>query len=169
MFHNILVAVDGSADAQLALTYAINLAESGHSRLTLFIAVAQPPPLAYWGLAAPGMIGFFDRAETEAEQIARRARDRVPNELSVTTVVKDQKIKPALLRQIRDGHHDLVVMGSRGRGAVRSLLLGSVSQYVLHHSPVPVLIAHAKSTSHLESTGSVPGESMRGPRHAEAA
>ena len=169
MFHNILVAVDGSADADLALTYAINLAECGHSRLTLLIAVAQPPPLAYWGFAAPGMIGFFDRAEAEAEQIARRARDLVPDELSVTTLVTDQKIKPAFLRQIEDGHHDLVVMGSRGRGAVRSLLLGSVSQYVLHHSPVPVLIAHAQSTSHLECTGSVPGEGVRGPRHAKAA
>ena len=169
MFHNILVAVDGSADAQLALTHAINLAQCWRSRLTLFIAAAQPPPLAYWGLAAPGMIGFAQRAEAEAEQIARRARDRVPDKLSVTTVVTDQKIKPAFLRQIEDGHHDLVVMGSRGRGAVRSLLLGSVSQYVLHHSPVPVLIAHAQSTSHLESTGSVPGESMRGLRRAEAA
>jgi nucleotide-binding universal stress UspA family protein len=48
-----------------------------------------------------------------------------------------------LINRIKDAGHDLVVMGSRGRGAVRATLLGSVSHYVLHHSPVPVLIAHA--------------------------
>jgi nucleotide-binding universal stress UspA family protein len=47
-----------------------------------------------------------------------------------------------VIRQIEVGHHDLVVVGSRGRGAVRSSLLGSVSHNILHHSPVPVLIVH---------------------------
>ena len=43
MFHNILVAIDGSPDSDRALTQAIDLAEAEHARLTIFSAVVTPP------------------------------------------------------------------------------------------------------------------------------
>jgi nucleotide-binding universal stress UspA family protein len=150
MFHNILVAVDGSADADAALAHAIDLAESEHTRLTLMTAVAEVPPTAY--VVAGEQTGqLIERAQAQAESIIRQARDRVPADLPVTTVLSDQPIRIALIRQIKEGHHDLVVMGSRGRGAVRAALLGSVSHYVLHHSRVPVLIVHAERSEHLQT------------------
>jgi nucleotide-binding universal stress UspA family protein len=144
MFRNILVAIDGSPDAEEALGHAIDLAESEHSRLTIFSAVPTPPGFAY---ATPGGAGLADlavRAERESAAIVRRALERVPETVSVTTVVRNEPAKSALLRQIKQGGHDLVVMGSRGRGAVRAALLGSVSHHVLHHSGVPVLITHSR-------------------------
>jgi nucleotide-binding universal stress UspA family protein len=142
MFHNILVAVDGSPDAEQALTEAIDLAESEHTHLTLITAVLQLPATAYLA-AGEEMKELVEDARADAEAILRRARERVPADVSVTAVLSEQPIRVALIGQIADGHHDLVVMGSRGRGAVRAALLGSVSHYVLHHSPVPVLIVHA--------------------------
>jgi nucleotide-binding universal stress UspA family protein len=148
MFRNILVAVDGSPDAAQALRDAIDLAESEHTRLTLVTAVSQIPAT---GLLVPGAVAeVIADARARAEAILRRALDQVPDDLPVSTVLTDQPIRSALIRQIKDGHHDLVVMGSRGRGAVRSALLGSVSHYVLHHSPVPVLIVHAKQSAAAE-------------------
>jgi nucleotide-binding universal stress UspA family protein len=143
VFHSILVAVDGSADADAALAHAIDLAESEHTRLTLMTAVAEVPAAAYL-MAGEEAGPLSENVRCQAEAVIRRARDRVPAELPVTTVLSEQPIRIALIRQIKEAHHDLVVMGSRGRGAVRAALLGSVSHYVLHHSPVPVLIVRAE-------------------------
>jgi nucleotide-binding universal stress UspA family protein len=147
VFHSILVAVDGSPDAEQALTEAIDLAEGDRARLTLITAVSQLPPTAYLA-AGPDFGKLFEDAQAEAEAILRRARERVPDDVAVRWVLSEQPIRAALAQQIADGGHDLVVMGSRGRGAVRAALLGSVSHYVLHHSAIPVLIVHADRSRH---------------------
>jgi nucleotide-binding universal stress UspA family protein len=80
----------------------------------------------------------------------------------VSSVLSHHPVRPALFHQIEAGRPDLLVMGSRGRGAFRSALLGSVSHYALHHSPIPVLIVHAEQARALDPS---PG----GPRESEAA
>jgi nucleotide-binding universal stress UspA family protein len=146
MFHNILVAVDGSVGAAEALTQAIDLAEREHTRLTLMTGVGELSPAVY--LMAGEQTGhLIENARAQAEAILRQARDRVPDDLPVTTILTGQPIRIALIRRIKEGHHDLVVMGSRGRGAVRAALFGSASHYVLNHSSVPALIVRADRSS----------------------
>ena len=89
----------------------------------------------------------------------------------MTAVLSSEPVRPALIGQIRRGAHDLVVMGSRGRGALGSMLLGSASHFVLHHSPVPVLIVHADPERGPESSAPIsPGRAAadRRPVHAGA-
>jgi nucleotide-binding universal stress UspA family protein len=143
MFRNILVAVDGSPDSDQALAQAIDLATSEHSRLTLFSAVVTPASVGYVGVSGEVAADLSRDAEVETETIIRTAAQRVPGQVSLSTVLSSEPVRPALIHQIETGAHDLVVMGSRGRGSVRSVLLGSVSHYVLHHSRIPVLIVHA--------------------------
>src|SRR3982074_149363 len=143
MFRNILVAVDGSVDAEEALTQAIDLAESEHTRLTVIAGVPRVPTVAYLGVSGEALSAMAADARSSAEAVLRRARERVPRDLPVTTILTDKPIRPALIEQIKRGGHDLIAMGSRGRGAIRAALLGSASPYVLNHSPVPVLIVHA--------------------------
>lgn len=159
MFQSILVAVDGSPDANAALAQAIDLAEAEHARLTLFAAVATPPVETYWGGDGAVAAEIATRAETDAQAVLQAAVDRVPDDLPVTSILSKEPVRPALIHEIRAGRHDLIVMGSRGRGALRSALLGSASHYVLNHSPAPVLIVHADAEVHprppaLESIGS---------------
>jgi nucleotide-binding universal stress UspA family protein len=144
VFRNILVAVDGSPHANEALAQAIDLSECANANLTLFTAVEQPPAFGYLGLGASGSATFVELAGTEAERLSWQARERVPDQVPVACVVTRHPVEPALVRQIIRGEHDLVVMGSRGRGPIRSAALGSVSRHVLQHSPVPVLIVHAE-------------------------
>jgi nucleotide-binding universal stress UspA family protein len=147
MFHNILLAIDGSADSEEALTQAIDLAASQNARLTLFSAAVGPPSTAYIGGGAGVAATIAAEAEAEASKLLSKAVDRIPEGISVTSIESNEPVRPALLAQVKSGEHDLIVMGSRGRGAVRSALLGSVSHFVLHHSPVPVLIVHDDSGS----------------------
>jgi nucleotide-binding universal stress UspA family protein len=142
MFHNILVAIDGSEDSEAALSQAIDLAVAENARLTLFSAAVGPPTTAYLGGGAGVAATIAAGAQDEATKLLRKALERVPEGVSVTSVESDEPVRVALVAQVRAGQHDLIVMGSRGRGAVRSVLLGSVSHYVLHHSPVPVLVVH---------------------------
>ncbi|MEA2384789.1 MAG: hypothetical protein QOH72_4760 [Solirubrobacteraceae bacterium] len=146
MFHNILVAVDGSPHADRALSEAIDIARGSNARLTIITAVAEPKTgmtMALAAGAAGAAASLGPALLNEADRVVRAAADRVPDDISVTTILTEDPIRSAILKRVREGHHDLVVMGSRGRGAVRSAVLGSVSHHVLHHSPVPVLIVHA--------------------------
>lgn len=143
MFRNILVLVDSSAHAERALTEAIDLAEAERSRLTILTAVPRPPYWACTPATAAGIERLAADLQKEAEATLKAAVDRVPGSIPVTKILTMEPIRDALLARIKTGEHDLVVMGSRGRGALTASFLGSVSHYALNHCQMPVLIIHA--------------------------
>src|SRR6202790_2326828 len=99
MFRNILVAIDGSPDSDQALVEAIDLAESEHTLLTLFSAVA-PPAVAYAGVSGATLLPTLLRdAEANTEAILRTAVERVPRHVSVSTVLSSEPVRPALDRK----------------------------------------------------------------------
>jgi nucleotide-binding universal stress UspA family protein len=168
VFRSLLVAIDGSRDSDEALAQAIDLAEREHTRLTLMTGIVRPPPTAYWGWGAPIAAKLAESAQATAESILAAARDRVPHDLPVTTLLTAEPIRCALIKQVKRGGHDLIVMGSRGRGALRSAVLGSVSHYVLNHSPVPVLILHAGEGKPTAELRGAPGAGLRSGAAAAA-
>jgi nucleotide-binding universal stress UspA family protein len=143
MFRNILVAVDGSRHAEQALGEAIDLATSSHGRLTILTAIPRPPAWVSTPATAVACQPLATELEHESTKILRNAVKRVPDSVPVTTILTHEPIRAALLHRIATCHHDVLVMGSRGRGALSASLLGSVSHYALNHSPIPVLVVHA--------------------------
>jgi nucleotide-binding universal stress UspA family protein len=144
MFRNILVCVDGSVHAERALSEAIDLAGAERSRLTILTSIPRPPYWACSPVTAAGIEPLANDLAAEAKATMKAAVDRVPESIPVTTILTREPIREALMDRIRSGDHDLVVMGSRGRGAFTASLLGSVSHYALNHSHVPVLVVHTE-------------------------
>ena len=143
MFRNILVSIDGSDHSDRALNEAIDIARADQARLTILTAIHQPAVWAASAMAAGAAAVTAADLEKEAVDVMRRAVKRVPADVPVTTIISRKPIRSALMGRLKGSDYDLLVMGSRGRGAFSASLLGSVSHYALNHSPVPVLIVHA--------------------------
>ena len=146
MFTKILVGVDRSEHAQVALNQAIDIARTQKASLTVLVAYSTLMP---WGPVAPlpqsAVDEFVAGVQGEAHAIADEAKQAIPAEVKSDVLVIDASPAGALLEQAASGGHDLIVVGSRGRGNAGSILLGSVSHAVLQHSRVPVLIVHVPS------------------------
>jgi nucleotide-binding universal stress UspA family protein len=138
MFKSILVAWDGSRHAKRALAEAIDIARTQDSRLTVLTVAA---PLHVWAGPYVPPVPLEELARA-AEKIAEEGEALVPEGIPVSSRTADGDPGMELLKRAKAANHDLIVMGSRGRGAVRSAVLGSVSHYVLNHAHVPVLVVH---------------------------
>jgi nucleotide-binding universal stress UspA family protein len=145
MFRNVLVGYDGSPQAQRALDEAIEIARSDRSTLTVMTVVPSVTPFAGVGTLAYGGAAVA-RVEADLQHDFERslveAVERVPDDIPVTRILARGRPGPQIVRQARTGNHDLVVVGSRGRGTARSLVLGSVSNFVVHHLRGAALVIH---------------------------
>jgi nucleotide-binding universal stress UspA family protein len=135
----ILVATDGSREAQLALTTAADLANSTDSEL--HVLHVGELPLVYH----PERHAYraqYEEQEREAQQLLEAEVERIDG--AGTTVAQahlrmgraDEEIVE-LAQSIDAG---LIVMGSRGQGRLRRALVGSVSESVVRHAHCPVTI-----------------------------
>jgi nucleotide-binding universal stress UspA family protein len=133
-YGRILVAYDGSADAAAALEHAVRLARDQNARLTLLTVVPPPhQPATMSAPATPDLLACFFEAQ-------RSGAASVPSDIGLTTQLLRGDPAETILGAVRNGEHDLIVMGSSGHGRLHRALLGSVSYRVLHDSPVPVLL-----------------------------
>jgi nucleotide-binding universal stress UspA family protein len=141
--HRLLVALDGSGNAELALAAARTAAQRDHAQLTLVAVVpdvlAQSPG---WIVPAVDPAKLQQDAQADAERVLREAVARLPEEIPVTTVLRQGKPGPEIVAQARGGDYDAIIMGARGVGRVGALI-GSVSTYVMHHAETAVFVAHA--------------------------
>ena len=138
MFNHILLGVDGSVHALHATKTAADLARNMQSNI-LRIVVAFDPVPSYLG--EPNLQTAISARMKEADTILKNALEAVgeiPGEVHTEILVGSPA--EAILDVANTRKVDLIVMGSRGFGRLKGLLIGSQSQKVVQHAPCPVLI-----------------------------
>jgi nucleotide-binding universal stress UspA family protein len=170
MFRRLLVAFDGSAHSQRALDEAIELTRANHGSVTVMTVAPEPSRLWSVGLGYGDPLnldGLGDQVERQYQSMLDGALHSVPSDVRITGILKRGAAAPALLEEAHTRDHDLIVMGSRGHGELRSLLLGSVSHHVLQASPIPVLVVPVVVDDDASASSIEPRGDSRTARHAE--
>jgi nucleotide-binding universal stress UspA family protein len=139
-YPRILVAIDETPAAAFALRHVVPYALEQNSHLTLVSVATNPPSFAAAAGVSPQQLA--DQIEREAATHLREVAASLPENLSVTTLLRHGDPAEEILALLDEQPFDLLCMGARGRGRVTGALLGSVSTAVLHNSPVPVVVLH---------------------------
>lgn len=144
----IVVAVDESSGARKAFEWAVNHAQLHGAKLEVVrVYQVMSGSLPQASVDATGgeplLAGVEDEAGLAAETFLKGLVADVPADVEVETVVVRGRPATELLRRAEGAR--MIVVGSRGRGGFKGLLLGSVSQQVVQHAPCPVTVIPASA------------------------
>lgn len=140
----IFVCVDGSEHALDAVHYALRLRQEG-LKASFVLATVQEPTYLYEMVLGPDA----DVLERVSGAVGSRALAAAEALFDAAGVAYEREIgsgepAPALIEMAERHGCDAIILGARGLGALRSALMGSVSQGVLHASTLPVtIVKHA--------------------------
>lgn len=139
MFNNIVLAFDGSDCSHKALQRAKAIAERFEATLWLVHVFHNPSDL----------LGYSDYEKLFAKRkgAAQTVLDDARQKLGRTTFTVQEELQEgneaeSILKVAEDSKADLIVMGTRGLGAVKGILVGSVSRKVIHYADCPVMVVH---------------------------
>lgn len=145
----IVVGVDGSEGSKQAMAWAAREATVHGAALEVVYAYEHRPNWSTYGTDEHLTRGAAERIREEVERGAQRSADEARS--LVASMVERLDLKRIEAHAIETDHParalvdhakgaDLLVVGSRGRGSFKSLMLGSVSQQCAHHADCPVVI-----------------------------
>jgi nucleotide-binding universal stress UspA family protein len=143
----ILLAIDGSAASQDAMAEVAHRPWPSPSTLRI-LSVIQPytPPAPEAMLASATLEEIRQRETQDAEQLTRRARERMAAPgLSVETEVRQGDPRTVIVDAADEWQADLIVVGSHGRTGLTRLVMGSVAQAVVAHAHCSVEVVRRRT------------------------
>jgi nucleotide-binding universal stress UspA family protein len=143
MYSRMLVPIDGSEPSKLAVHEAIKLARSLNASIRL-LHVVDVGCLLTSEAAAASYDSFVGLLRRDGAQLLLDAAATITRAgIAVDTALveaPDVQVGDCVVRKARDCQADLIVCGTHGRRGIRRLLMGSDAEYIVRHSPVPVLL-----------------------------
>lgn len=156
MFEKILVPLDGSEHSVKALDAAIQIAKKFASKITLIHVyhAAVTTGMNYEASYEPGMratsipvitgeeMSRFDRyARETGDRILAEGEQRVGMEkVEVDSLLREGHVVEEISGVAEEGKFGLIVIGARGISHIREMLLGSVTEGLIHHTSCPILV-----------------------------
>ncbi len=140
MYRNVVVAYDGSEGAKAALAAAVEIASRDEAALTVVEATPEQIPSIVPGAPRQSPPDVAEKARKEL----RRAIEALDAELEASPWAVGGPPAKAVLTVAEDIEADLIVTGSRNRGAVARAVLGSVSTEILHGARCDVLVVQPR-------------------------
>lgn len=139
MFTNILVPVDGSDNSYRALDAALLFSEKLGSNITV-VHVMEQVPITHIG-SEKLLSEFLEAYKKENQDILSKCSEIATQKgLTIKTLLLQGNPASVILDYSKQQKFDLLIMGSRGMGKFKELILGSVSSKIVHHSPCAVLL-----------------------------
>ena len=140
--NKVLIAVDDSPFAQRAAQVGVEIANALKAEVAL-VHVFDPTatPAGAWGFPADRI---SEMSQLEGKRMLAKFRESLPPGVSLPSSMREflENGSPAdsIIEVAKKWHANLIVMGSHGRGKVKGILMGSVSQDVLRNAPCPILV-----------------------------
>jgi len=145
MLQKILVGYDDEPRSQKALEIAIEMAKCNQAEIFIVSSLALPLYVSSPDVFSVDNISitkyFSDTARRHFEELHQKASAKVKaSGLKVTTKILDGNPGKALIRYAEEINADLIAVGSNNKGVLNRFLLGSVSNFVVHHAKCMVLV-----------------------------
>jgi nucleotide-binding universal stress UspA family protein len=139
LFSKILVPVDGSDNSYRALDAALFLSEKLGSNITV-IHVMEDVPVLY--IESQKLLSeLLENYKKEKQDILSKCSEIATKKgVTIKTVLLQGNPASIILGFSKKEKYDIVIMGSRGMGKFKEIILGSVSSKIVHHSSCPVML-----------------------------
>ncbi len=148
MYRNILIATDGSKLAEKAVSHGVSLAKLAGAKVTALIVEA---PFNVFNVPESQIRQMPEAFAKHAEHVKQHAAKVLSHVADVAKAagvtcesiqIEDDQPYEAIIKTAEDKGCDLIVMASHGRSGISAVLLGSVTNKVLTHTKIPVLVCH---------------------------